>query len=420
MAPGRTAPIACVHLSPWALTLLTRQYPGVPVAVLGETTRRVTQASPEALEAGVSVGMSEAAALSRCPDLHAEVVSGPTTRATWAELLETLYARYSDRVQGSAPGVAFLALSEPAARDLAAALHAPVGLSASLEVALLAARRAQPGEVRSVTGEAERTFLPLTPAAHLDVLGLTPSHVEGLHFMGLRDLADLMKWSAAQRESYFGVDVGKRLNRFLRGERALSVERYVPRRVIEASLGVDQSLTEPAQAEAVLTELIPGLLAELRGRTCAYLTVHADTVGGRLSTTRKLKGPFDAGGMIRVAGLALADTGALSLGVDTLTVALSGLAQPGRMVGLWASLTELEVTRDVLDRFPEALVKVEWLDPYAYATDAQYQWVDWLTGSVRPTALTPRRNWTPPTRTQRHEAAVNRVLAFFEGERFTS
>ncbi|BDP43808.1 hypothetical protein DAETH_37770 (plasmid) [Deinococcus aetherius] len=274
MAPGRTAPIACVHLSPWALTLLTRQHPGVPVAVLGETTRRVTQASPEALAAGVGMGMSEAAALSRCPDLHAEVVSSPTARATWAELLETLYARYSERVQGSAPGVAFLNVGDGAARDLAAALHAPVGLAASLEVALLAARRARPGEVRSVMGEAERAFLPLTPAHHLDILGLTPSHVEGLHFMGLRGLADLMKWSAGQRESYFGVDVGKRLNRFLRGERTLSVERYIPHWVIEARLGLDHPLTEPAQAEAVLADLAPGLLAELRGRTCAYLTVH--------------------------------------------------------------------------------------------------------------------------------------------------
>lgn len=415
MGPGR-ALIACVHLAPWSLTLLARQHPGVPVAVLGEMTRRVLQASPEALEAGVHPGMRDVAALSRCPDLHAEVLTRPTVVGAWNALLETLYARYSDRVEGRTPGTAFLMLRAPAARDLAAALHAPVGLASSVEVAQLAALRARPGEVREVHGgEGEKGFLALCPAEHLQVLGLTPSHIERLHFLGALGLADVGKWSAAQREAFLGVDVGKRLNRFLRGERTTAVARYVPGKVIEARMQADAPLHEPSQTEAALRELVPGLLHELRGRTCAYLTVHADTVGGRLSATRKLKWPLDQGGLTRVAGLALQDTDALPLGVDALTVQLSGLAQPGRMVGLWAGLAELEVTRDVLDRFPEALVRVEWLDPYAFVTDAQYQWVDWLTGEVRPTPMTPPRTWARPSPAKARERSVQRVLAFFEG-----
>ncbi|MBB5234269.1 Y-family DNA polymerase [Deinococcus budaensis] len=408
------ASVACVLLAPWPLTLLARQHPGVPVAVLSETARKVVFASPEAREAGVQVGMRETAALSRCPELHAEVVSAPTATAAWAELLEVLYARYSDRVEGREPGAAYLKLSAPAARDLAAALHAPVGLGASLEVAQLAALRARPGEVREVPAGAEQPFLRLSRIGHLHILGLTPAHVERLHFLGIPDLGGLMGWTAAQREAFLGVDAGKKVNRFLRGERSSAVARYVPGRVIEASLSMDAPLHEPGETEIVLGDLVPGLLAELRGRTCAYLTLHAETVGGRLSATRKLKWPLDASGLTRVAGLALQDTGALALGVDTLTVQLSGLQQPSRMVGLWAGLADLEVTRDLLDRFPEALVKVQWLDPYAYVADAQYQWVDWLTGAVRPTPMTPRQAWAPQTQTQRREQAVNKVLAFFE------
>ncbi|CAM3675939.1 Protein ImuB [Deinococcus saxicola] len=372
---------------------------------------------PEAREAGVQAGMREIAALSRCPDLYAEVITAPSAVAAWAELLATLYARYSDQVEGRLPGTVFLKVGAPAARELAAALHAPVGLADSLEVAQLAALRARPGEVRDVdSGSAEKAFLALTPAAHLEVLGLTPAHIERLAFLGVRGIADLMKWSAAQREAFLGVHVGKQVNRFLKGERTKVVQKYVPGRVIEARMGLDSPLYEPREADVIFSELLPQILAELRSRAAAYLTVQADTLGGRLSATRKLKGSPDPAGLLRIAGLALNDTGALPLGVETLTVQLSGIQQPGRMVGLWASLADLEVTKDVLDRFPEALVKVEWLDPYAYATDARYHWVDWLTGMVRHTPMTPQQSWKPAlTRTQAHQKAIERTLAFFEG-----
>ncbi|CAM4058402.1 hypothetical protein [Deinococcus marmoris] len=409
-------PLACVNLSPWPLILLGRQHPGVPVAALSES-RKVLYASPEAIEAGVQPGMRDIAALSRCPELHAEVITAPSALAAWAELLETLYARYSDRVEGRTPGTVYLKLSLPAARELAAALYAPVGLAESLEVAHLAALRARPGEVRDAWGgSVEEAFLSLTPTFHLEVIGLTPAHIERLAFLGVRGLADLMKWSAARREAFLGVDVGRRVNRFLKGERTMVVQKYVPGRVIEARMGLDSPLYEPSEADVIFSELLPPILTELRGRAAAYLTVQADTLGGRLSATRKLKGSPDPAGLLRIAGLALNDTGALPLGVEALTVQLSGVQQPGRMVGLWASLAELEVTRDVLDRFPEALVRVEWLDPFAYATDARYQWVDWLTGLVHYMPMTPRQSWKPAlTLTQAHQKAVERTLAFFEG-----
>ncbi|MFC3862203.1 Y-family DNA polymerase [Deinococcus antarcticus] len=410
--------IACLNLSPWPLVMLEKQHPGVPVAALGEGQRKVVYANRPALDAGVSVGMRETAALSRCPDLHAEVVSGPTASAAWNELLELLYARYSDRVEGK-DGLAFLVVGLPAAQELAAALHAPVGLAESREVAQLAALRAQPGQVKAVVGmqeggQAEKLFLQLTPVHHLHVLGVTPEKIEGLRFLGITGLADLWKWSAGQREAFLGVDAAKRLNRFLKGERHKTVQRYQPGQVIEATLTPEGPITEPGQAEAALSDLLPVVWQELRGRTAAYLTLHADTIGGRLSGTRKLKWPIDVDGLARLAGLILAETDALSLGVDSFTVQLSGLQQPGRMVSLWAGLAELEVTSQVLDRYPQALVKVHWLDPFAYATDAQYEWVDWLSGEVRPTVMTPRRmNFIPGK--EHHQQAVNRVLAFFEG-----
>lgn len=420
----RAPAIACLHLAPWPLTLLERQHPGVPVAVLsegrhGEGGRKVVHANGMAIAAGVQVGMRESAALSRCPDLHAEVISGPTANAAWNELLELLYARYSDRVEGQG-GLAFMVVSPGAAQELAAALQASVGLAHSREVAHLAALRATPGTVKAVTGmqengQAEKLFLQLTPLAHLHVLGVKPEKVEQLRFLGLTGLADLHKWSAGQREAFLGVDAARRLNRFLKGERQKTVQRYQPGQVIEAALTPEAPLGEPAQVEAALKDLMPAVWQELRGRTAAYLTLHADTIGGRLSATRKLKWPLEEKSLHHLAQLLIAETDALSLGMDTLTVQLSGLQQPSRMVGLWAGVAELEVTSQVLDRYPDALVKVHWLDPYAYATDAMYEWVDWLTGEVRVHALTPPRARFVPVRNEPHQQAVNRVLAFFEG-----
>lgn len=384
-------PVVCALLSPWPLHLLVRAHPGLPVAVLGEHDRRVLYVNEAAALQGVTPGLRESAALSRCPELHAEVVSGPSAKTAWTELLETLYARYSDRVDGRTPGVAFLTCSVPVARELAVALNAQVGVADSLEVAHLAALRAHPGEIKEIESSAEKTYLPFSLTGHLHVLGLTLEQVRKLQFLGVRGLADLMKWSAGQRQAFLGVDVGKRVNRFLKGERTGTVSRYVPAQMLDAALGFDDPLYEPGEVEAVLLRLVPDLYAGLLGRTAAYLTLHAETVGGRLTSTRKLKWPLLESGIRRLALRMLLETDALPLGLDGLTVSFSGLQQPSRQVGLWSGLTELDVVHDVLERFPSALVRVEWRNPYALTADAQYVWVDWLSGAERPRPMAAGR-----------------------------
>jgi hypothetical protein len=382
--------VICVLLTPWPLHLLEQRHPGLPLAVLSEQGRRVIHVNDAAVQEGVSPGMRESAALSRCPDLHAEVVSGPSAMAAWNELLETLYARFSDRVEGRTQGVALLTGSVAAAREIAAALHAQVGVADSLEVAQLAALRANQGTVKTLEAASEKEYLPFSITAHLQVLGLTEDHIARLLFLGVRGLADLMKWSAAQRQAFLGVDIGKRVNRFLKGDRTTAVSRYMPLTTVEDRLSFDATLMEPGEVEAALDDLVPPLYDELRGCTAAYLSVHADTLGGRLSHTRKLKWPIQATGLCRLLLRDLMEQGALKLGVDALTVSLSGLQQPSRQIGLWPGPGELDAVREVLDRYPSALVRVEWRNPYALTSDQQYVWVDWLTGAARSRPMDPR------------------------------
>jgi impB/mucB/samB family len=391
-------PIACVRLEPWALSVAQRRHPGVPLAVLS-AGRRVLQVSDLAAQAGVTPGLSSVAALNRCPALHLEPLDPPALQVAWRELLEMLYAGYSPRVDGAVPGLAYLHATLQNASELATVLHAPVGLAASQEVAHLAALRAEPGEVREVQSDHEHAFLALVPIKHLNVLGLNADQIEKLHFLGIRGLADLLSWSAAQRSAFLGVDTAKVLQRFVKGPRTETVSLFQPSEVIDTTLGFDDPLTEPGEVEAALHEMVPPLLQGLRGRTCAYLTVQADTVAGLLSETKPLKGPQDERRLTRAALILLDRSAALPLGVDRLTVGLSGLAQPSRQVGLWPDVRELDAVRAVLERFPQGLVRVAWRDIYAYAADAQYAWVDWLTGTERLGAMTPPMPVVPVPRT---------------------
>jgi impB/mucB/samB family len=391
-------PTACVRLEPWALSVAQRRHPGVPLAVLS-AGRRVLEVNDPASQAGVTVGLSSVAALNRCPALHLEPLDPPALQVAWRELLETLYAGYSPRVDGRAPGLAFLHATPQNARELATVLHAPVGLAMSQELAHLAALRAEPGEVREVQPDHEHAFLALVPIKHLNVVGLSTDQIEKLHFLGIRGLADLLSWSAAQRTAFLGVDTAKVLQRFVKGPRTETVSLFQPSEVIEQRLGFDDPLTEPGEAEAALHEMVPPLLQGLRGWTCAYLTVQADTVAGVLSETKPLKGPQDERSLTRAALILLDRSAALPLGIDRLTLQLSGLAQPSRQVGLWPDVRELDAVKAVLERFPQGLVRVAWRDIYAYAADAQYAWVDWLTGTERLGALTPPMPVVPVPRT---------------------
>ncbi|MFC6663009.1 hypothetical protein [Deinococcus multiflagellatus] len=56
--------------------------------------------------------------------------------------------------------------------------------------------------------------------------------------------------------------------------------------------------------------------------------MQAETLGGTLNATRQLKWPLDEAALVRVAGLALGDTGALPLGVDRLRVQLGASRSP--------------------------------------------------------------------------------------------
>lgn len=381
--------VACLRLEPFALHLLRHGRPDVPLAALDERGR-VLSADAAARRAGVTPGLRLHAAVSRCPDLHAEHLPAPRLAGAWAETLDALHL-HSPRVEDAGTGRAYLTLTGQAARELATALGAGIGRAESREVALLAALGAARGEVREVVAPAEAAFLARVPVAHLTVLGLPERQIERLTFLGLNTLGDLGRWSAAQRRAFLG-EAAAPISRLLRGERSRSVALYRPREVLEASLGVETPMRQPGEWAAAVRDLTPGLHAALAGRTTTYLTLRALTPLGWLTGTRRLKEAPSDRSLARAADQLLLDFGKPSLeyGVERLVLELSGLAQPARQVGLWPSAHDLNAGQAVLERYPRALVRLDWLDPDAYVFDARYRWVGLADGEVRELPNAPQ------------------------------
>lgn len=382
--------IACVRALPFALWLAARNQAGLPVAVVNGRGV-VVQANRAAQAGGVVPGLKLAAALSRCPELHHVPFSAPRLAAAWEGLLATLSV-YSPRVQAHQPGLAWLTLTEAAAREVASALGVAVGLADSQEASLLAAAAVLPGEVAVMgSGTAERASLGALP---LDVLldaGLSPRGLEQLRFLGLRRLGELLRWSQAQQRAVMGSEFPA-LRPFLSGPRTSSVPLYRPSPEVSATLGFDEPLSEPRDLLPVLDQLAHTLHERLAGRQPRRLTLRAESLGLISEATREGKETLMSPAIIaRLAALALQDSGAAPLGIERLTLSASGLQPPARQGQLWGQDRAADATEAVLRRFPTALVQVAWRDVFAYASDQRYSWVEVGSGQERPLPNAPQR-----------------------------
>ncbi len=388
-APDRTQ-IACVRMEPYALWCARQGHPGVPVAVLDERAR-VLHASPEARALGVRSGLTRAAAESRAPDLHAEVQRAPLLAQRWATLRAEL-AVFSPRLLDGGPGVAWLTLTPDAAREVAVAFGAQVGLADSAEVAHLASTLAPPGQVELVPGAAgEAALLARLPISALGALGLGRAEQQRLEFLGVRQLADLQRWSRAQRAAFLGAGA-RAVEDALGRRRTTRLPTHQPDPTLSATLTFDEPLREPRDLDAVLAHLAAQVLAPLNGRAARRVTVQATVAGVGVSATRAARDAVQGATRLHLlARHALNDLGddTIRMGLDALTLTLGGLERPARQGALFGRDAAQDAVAAVLGRHPQGLVRLRWLDPHATVADAQYCWVDHASGAERPRPLTP-------------------------------
>ena len=262
-----------------------------PLVLVGPE-ERVFGVSAEASVCGVAVGMTARMAQVHCPEAHlldADVARCRGELETLFQLLEGVshevephgwgaaYVDLGDLVRGRADAVTFCReVGRDVRRELGQALQPALGWDSSKFTAQAAARRTQPGHLRTVDVAGERDFLRPLPVSLLPLAG---DALQRLGFLGLRTLGQYAALPRAAVWQQFGR-AGKLAHRCARGEddRPIISRWHAPQ--LAAGIEFEVPLAERERLVAALRHLVSPLLAELRAnlQACGQvrLTVHFD------------------------------------------------------------------------------------------------------------------------------------------------
>lgn len=350
-------------LAAWETPLLT----GIPLVSVSKG--RVVHASKTAKQMGITAGSSLATALTKAPDLEAVEAASPYLDASWERLVEEISGITLD-LETPKQGRVLMVLEPTDATQLAESYNVRVGLAETVEVAVAAALITSPGKVRRIDADYQDALLDALPLYMLRGLGLSASTSERLKWLGVERVGQLRAWKKPQVSAYLGAEA-KELMPYLFGPYRTSLGRYVPAPYLSAQFTFDEPMTEPYALYPVLEALAAQAIEKLEGRAASRLTVRAVSQGLELKATRLSKTPLrQIGETIRLALLALDDTYAQPLGIDTLTLELSGLTRPAKQGTLWPQKERIEqAVAAVGARYPKALLRVAEADPYALASE---------------------------------------------------
>lgn len=304
------------------------------VPLVSRHKSRVVHASWAAKAVGVKPGSSLAAALSKAPDLEVVEAESPYLAASWERLVEEL-SGLTRVLESPSLGRLLTDLEAADAAQLAETYRVRVGMAGSVEVAVLAALVSSPGQVRWVSADRQDAFTNALPLYVLKGVGLSQRALDDFGWLGLERVGELRSWSKTQAAAYLGR-AGKSVMPYLFGPYRNYLSRYRPPPRLAAGVAFDEPQCEPFILGPALERLCADLAVRLGNKAASRLTVTALSQGLEHRATRIAKTPLrQLGQLIRLATLALGDTQAQPLGVDTLTVTLSGLSRPAEQLSLW-------------------------------------------------------------------------------------
>ena len=343
---------------------------------------RVVHGSSPAKKLGVVAGESLISAQSKAPGLEPVEAHTPHLQAEWEALVEEV-SGLTRMLEAPQQGRMFLALEGADATQLAQAYGVRAGGAASVEIAHLSAVVSSPGSLRITPPEREQSFTQQLPLYVLRALGLKRDSVQRLGWLGVERVGQLQTWSKAQTSAYLGKEA-KPLLPYLYGPYRTKVSRYTPPLRVSASHDFEDAVSEPYALHPVLERLSEHLTTMLEGKTAHRLTLTARAQGLELKTTRISKVPLsDAATVHRLALLALEESHAQPLGIELLKLELSTLSRPSTQGTLWQQKENRErAIRTVAERFPDALLRLEEVDPYALAAEHRFNFVSLQSGEV--------------------------------------
>jgi DNA polymerase-4 len=320
-----------------------------PVIVGGDPRKRgrVQAASPDALAAGVEVGMPMIQALERCPAARAvktnmkryREVSG-LFRASLRRVVDSLepmsleaaYLDPSPLAPEEKPEEIAWQLQESVKQELGLPLR--VGIAAVKFLAKLAAEEAPCDGVRRVRIGEEAAFLAPLPLCRLP--GVGPKTLATLAEFGATTVGELLAIPAVEIEARLG-NHGLRILEYARGEDSAPIRAARHPNTVSQEYTFQEPQVDLSLLDERLQRLCSGLEASLRrqgllARRIAIKVRYADSE--TVTRSRTLGRPIGlAGEMHHVASELIERTHAGTRAIRLLGVALSGLSPMGRSDG---------------------------------------------------------------------------------------
>ena len=374
----------------------------------------VVHANPVARRHGITPGMRLSGARMRVEGLRLTHHQEPDLQHAWNELLREIHG-LTPWLEPGRRGRLLARLEEREARDLAARHGIRAGVADSRELAELAAVSARPGEARSVAPGDEHAFFERLPLRFLKGVGLSEGNLTRLRWLGLATAGELAAWTPSQLRSYLGEE-GEALRVYLHGPHDDRLQPFRPPSTLRRSVAFDEPACEPYAWLPAIERLATELERALAGRVARRLTLTATLPQGARRASRLSKRPLARAPQIRQQALfALDDTGIArtgGAGIERLTLEL---AEPERLAlqsGLWQQRERRQrAAWHTLERYPGALLRFAWRDPYAQAADLAWEW-ERLEPSALEVAATPAvRGAARASAPEAHPRALVRAAA---------
>lgn len=237
-------PLACLLIPHFALRLAVLETPsldGLPLVLTAPSMTRplVADASPEAQERGIRIGMPLREVNALCPQA-VFIPANPVRNSLAFERLLTQIESVSPALEPVEPGRCYIdivglerhypdphAIAAAVLQAVSPILRPRVGLGHTRFTAWVAARMAAPGGVHEIRAEDAATTLGPLPASWLP---LDPKVLLKLDRLGLRTLAEIRALPASALQARFGP-AGREAHAFAS---AGDESRIYPRKIVEA------------------------------------------------------------------------------------------------------------------------------------------------------------------------------------------
>ena len=220
------------------------------------------------------------------------------------------------------------------------------------------------------------------PIAVLEQLGLKPTTVERLSWLGMATLADLKRWSKAQLQSYLG-DEAKLVLPYIKGTFETEVALYTPPHIITETHTFTDPALEPYLINPVLEQLVQRSLTALGDKAATRLELKVSAAGITFVSERVGKTGITPKNLYTLAEQALEDSGALGLEFEQLSLNLKGLYRPSEQGRLFDQKKRLhQAVEKVEKRFPGALLKITESDLYSLLPEFRYS-LEPINGEVK-------------------------------------